>query len=113
MGRVDPGAVNDTKFLSDPQGRWRAAKTHHLLDSLSLLERQREGAANQAGTKDDDFAEFSHLKRLLQRLQKAGVIRLGADGDAQPFGQTIAGNRANNDALLEELLIDLSGPSPP
>jgi hypothetical protein len=106
MRRVDPGPVNDAKFLGDAQGRWRAAKTDHLLDSLSLLERQREGAANQAGTKDDDFAEFSHLERLLQRLQEARVFRLGAYRHAQPFGQTVATNRANDDALLQQLLID-------
>ena len=45
-------------------------------------------------------------ERLIQRLEEAGIFRLGADGHAQPFGQAIAADRADDDALLEEFQVD-------
>ena len=58
--RVDAGAVDHAQFLRHAQGGWRAPEADHLLDRLGLLERKREGTADQAGAEDNDFSEFGH-----------------------------------------------------
>ena len=61
MRRVDAGAVDNAKLLCHPQGGRRATETDNLLDRIRLLERQREGAADQASAENDNLAEFGHL----------------------------------------------------
>jgi hypothetical protein len=60
VGWVDACTVDDAEFLRLAQSSRGAAETDDFLDGIRFLEGQRERAADQAGTKDDDFAEFGH-----------------------------------------------------
>lgn len=92
MCRIDAGTIDDAQLLRDAQGAGSAAKAHHFLNRPSRLQGQGEGAANQAGTENNNLAEFRlaavHLLRSrqnpLKRLDEAGVFLRRTDGHPQP-----------------------------
>lgn len=70
VGRVDPGSIDDSQLLGQPQSRRRPAEADHLIHRPRLLEGQCEGTADQAGAEDDDLAKLGHYSAFSSASKK-------------------------------------------
>ena len=82
-----------------------------------LLEREREGAADQPDADDDELLDRDGHERLrpssaaAQRGEEPLVLGVEAHGHAQVLGHAVAADRPHDDAAPQEALEDRARPA--
>ena len=103
MGGIDAGPV-DPEFCASFRSLACAQKpTTFTTPASPTAPGQRSRRSGRA--EDDDLAEFGHYSAFSRASREAGVFRLGADGDSQPFWQAVAAD-GRTITLPQQFLVD-------